>query len=229
MKTNRNSAVGYMNQPGDDTGNLYMVPTVGKVGESTLVKLSQIKPNEMWYDMLGDWLGTIQLGGEEDATYGFDGEIWYDQNTGLDASNVEIEINHGLIVYTAMGAELTFSGEVLKGDSELFTSDTGNAYTGNFTPVEIKLGDLVPDDMWYDMLGDWLGTISIGGEENFTFGYDGTDWYLMGSTSGDECYDKDGQLIEEGGNANNFPIAAGQGLIVYSAMGASVSLPGAID
>ena len=218
-----------MQAPGEFAGNLYMVPTFGNVGNCETVKLSQLKPDAMWDDTLGDWLGTVQLGGEEDATYGFDGEIWYDQNDGSDASDVEVSINQGLIVFSNMGSQLTFSGEVLRGDSELYSDYASNAYTGNFTPVAITLGDLVPDFMWDDTLGDWLGTISIGGEENFTFGYDGTDWYLMGSTSGDVCYDKDGELIEEGGNANKFPVEAGQGLIVFSNMASAVSIPGAID
>ena len=218
-----------MNQEGDATGNLYIVPTFQGVGANEKVKLSQIKPDENWDDIMGDWLGTIQIGGEEDATYGFDGEIWYDQNDGSDASDVEININQGLIVYSVGGSSLTFSGEVMKGDSELFTDSTGNAYTGNFTPVAITLGDLIPDENWDDIMGDWIGTIQIGGEESFTFGFDGSDFYLQGSVTGEECYDKDGNLIEEGANANNYQILAGQGLIVYSVGGASITIPGAID
>ena len=216
-----------------------MVPTFGKVGQDQKVRLGDIKPGADWDDIMEDWMGTIQLGGEEQGCFGYNGENWYvkygtddDGNPleeGAIADDMIIDINRGLIVVSAFGAELTFAGEVLRGDSELYTSDSGNAYTGNFTPVALTLGDFTPNEDWDDIMGDWLGTVQLGGEENFYFGFDGADWYLKGSVAGEECYDKDGQLIEEGGNANNFKIDAGEGLVIVTAMGASISIPGAID
>ena len=224
-----------MNQNCNPEGNLYMVPTFGKVGQDQKVRLGDIKPNTDWDDGMDDWMGTIQLGGEEQGCFGYDGEHWYvkygidDDGNPLDegaiADDIIVDINRGLIVVSVWGAQLTFAGEVLKGSSELYTDPSGNAYTGNFTPVAITLGDLVPNSDWDDGMDDWLGTVQLGGEEEFAFGYDGENWYLKYGNG--DCYDKDGELIEEGGNANKFELAAGQGLVIVTVWGAQISIPGA--
>ena len=226
-----------MNLDSDYDANVYFIPTFQGVGSELEINFSQLKPDaDLWLDG-SDWLGTIQYGGEEEAQIGFDGENWYvisvtdpscEWEEGQILNDVAVPANRGMIIYSALAAQMNVAGEVVRGDSELFTDYDVNCYTGNFTPVAITLGDLVPDDMWLDG-SDWLGTVQLGGEENFAFGFDGENWYLMSSTSGEECYDKDGNLIEEGGNANNFQIAAGQGLIVYSALAATITIPGAID
>ena len=231
-----------MNLTPADADNQYFIPTFGNVGADTEIKFSQLKPADfenLWIDG-NDWLGTIQLGGEEEAMLGFDGENWYvssvtdpscEWQEGDILNDVAVPLKRGMIVYTLQGCPIQVAGEVVRGDSELYAAEGENSYTGNFTPVAFTLGDLVVDkDFWIDG-NDWLGTIQLGGEEDYVFGYNPEEdfWYFQYSTSGAICYDKDGNEVAEGENANNVEIAAGQGLILYSLQGCTINVPGAID
>ena len=219
-----------------------MVPTFGKVGNATKVRLGDLKPDtELWIDG-SDWLGTVQYGGEELCQYGYNAEghwyVWaitnpdsyadagYTEAEGAIADDVMIPINGGLIVYSMLGSPIVFAGQVLVGDSELLTDMNSNVYTGNFMPVDIVLGDLVPDENWIDG-SDWLGTIQLGGEELVQFGYNEKgNWYVSYITNPTAFAEV--SELSEGDVANNFPIASGSGIIVYSMLGASISIPGAI-
>jgi len=213
------SVVGYQQFATTEDDNLYFVPTFLNVGSATKVKLSDIKPDEDW-DSGFDWLGTLNSNGLEVDTYTYDGGHWYVLEdwsmTETVADDVEITLSHGLVCYSYAGSKFTFSGQVVSGDTALYTVEDDNAYTGNFLPTQLRLGDIVPDSNW-DSGFDWLGTVNNNGLEVDTYTYDNGNWYVL----------EDWNITAT--VANDVEFDSGASLVVYTYGGAELSFPGAVD
>ena len=213
------SVVGYQQFASAEDDNLYFVPTFLNVGSATKVKLSDIQPDGDW-DCDFDWLGTLNSNGLQVDTYTFDGGHWYVLEnwvkTDTLADNVEITLSHGLVCYSYAGSKFTFSGQVVSGDTALYTVEDDNAYTGNFTPTQLRLGDIVPDANW-DSDFDWLGTVNNNGLQVDTYTFADGDWYVLEDWVKTETV------------ANEVKFDAGDSLVVYTYGGSVLTFPGAID
>ena len=219
------NVVGYQVIDTTAQDNIYVVQTLLPMG-ATLeeVKIGNIKPSADWDASLGDWLGTVSPSGEQQDIYTWQGNGWY----ALDPDTWEITgecvndtatipYNGALVVYSDAGATLTFAGEVLAGDIEMKTNPQDNAYTGNITPVEIDISDIVPSN-WDASLGDWLGTVAASGEQVDIYTYNNDGWYAL---------DPDTWEITGGCVNGTVKIAPGQSLVVYTDSG-SLNVKGAL-
>ena len=132
---------------------IYRVATFeGVSATDATFTLSQISVGEedfAWWN--GDYVATVNAYGGQDQYYTWDPDAkgWFEcaDNCVIDsekpADNVVLPINQGIIVFSANGASLTFSGAVLAGDTALYGNAGDVTYTGNFTPATLTLGDLV--------------------------------------------------------------------------------------
>ena len=217
------NVVGYQTVNTTEADNIYLVQTLLPVG-STLdkVPIGSIKPSADWDGGL-DWLGTVSASGEQDESFTYRNGGWYR----LDPDTFEIvgdcvdetamiPYNGALVVYSGEGATLTFAGEVLKGDIEMKVNPADNAYTGNLTPVEIDISDIVPSN-WNSGL-DWLGTVSASGEQVDCYTYKTDGWYALDP----ESFEPVGDCVN-----GKVKIAPSQSLVVYTEAG-SLNLKGAL-
>ena len=256
MAVESSNVVGYQNKELDLGQNSYVIQTLCPVGKDvadsgTVVTLADIKPTDDWDESsdtlykineLGLNIGNYTYVSEANLKYypGADAAGWYDaveiQEDGEVSSgrydDVELPMNSGFCVYNNTGAQLTFAGEVLKGDCELFTDTGKNAYTGNASPVDIDISDLVPSEDW-DESSDTLYIINELGLNiaDYTYVsaanlkyYDGATvpgWYNAVEIQEDGevstgCYNG---LVE---------IKSGQGFCVYQNTDATISVPSAL-
>ena len=219
------SVVGYQAVDTTAQDNIYLVQTLLPIG-ATLeeVKIGNIKPSAEWDASLGDWLGTVSPSGEQEDIYTWQNGGWYALDpetwevTGDCVDNTAtIPYNGALVVYSDAGATLTFAGEVLTGDIEMKTNPQDNAYTGNLTPVEIDISDIVPSN-WDASLGDWLGTVAASGEQVDIYTYNNDGWYALDP----ETWEITGECVN-----GTVKIAPGQSLVVYTDAG-SLNVKGAL-
>ena len=149
---------------------------------------------------------------------------WYgcDAGSNIDydapADDVELSLNQGIIIFSANGASLTFSGAVMTGDTELYGGAGDVTYTGNFTPTTLTLGDLVigeEDFAWWN--NDYIATIDPYGSQDqyYTWDPDTSSWY--------EC--DAGSNIDYDAPANDVEFDANMGFLYFTANGASLNIP----
>ena len=223
------NVVGYNTvEKSDDGCPMYFVASFDGVSAGGYFTLGQVKPvdNGCWNIYDGDSLATVDSNGcqqeGEMYTYDFDYGHWYlcdgsgvvDYDSGI-KDGVQIYTNHGLLLtVTDDDVELQFSGEVQKGDAELYfdSASMTPTYTGNFTAKEVLLGGFVPNEFWNVYDGDNIATVDSNGcqqkDEQYTFDPDdglGGNWYLG---------DGSGVVDYESGIKNSIPFPSNKGLII---------------
>lgn len=185
-----------------------------------------------WWN--GDYIATVDPYGSQESYYTWDPDAnegnggWFacDDNCVVDsespAENIALPLNKGVIVFSANGAELTFAGSVLSGDTALYGSAGETTYTGNFTPTTITLGDIVVGDedfAWWN--GDYIATIDPYGSQDsyYTWDPDANDanggWFACD----DNC------VVDSESPATNVEFDPNMGFLFFTANGASLNIP----
>jgi hypothetical protein len=222
------SVVGYNKAATDAGENIYRVATFEAVGESaSSFKIGDISVGEedfAWWNF--DYIATVNPYGSQDQYYTWDPDTssWYecDDACTIDyeapANDVELALNEAVIIFSANGANLTFSGAVMSGDTELYGIAGDNTYTGNFTPTTITLGDIVvgeEDFAWWNF--DYIATINLFGSQDqyYTWDPDTLSWY--------EC--DDACTIDYESPANDVEFEPNMGFLYFTANGASLNIP----
>ena len=207
----------------------------GISGTENTFKLGQISVGDSdfaWWN--NDYIATVASSGAQDQYYTWDPAAnegnggWFacDETQAIDydtpADNIEFPMNQAFFVFSANGATLTFSGSVLKGDSELFAVAADLTYTGNFTPSTITLGDIVVGDAdyaWWN--NDYIATIATSGAQDQYYTWDPAanegngGWFACDET----------QAIDYEAPANNVEFPANQAFIFFTANGATLNIP----
>ena len=213
-----------------EDATIYRVFSFDKVGGDNTFKLGQISFGEQdfaWYNL--DYIATINEFGGQDTYY-----TWNDENGGFwcvsdeactptdeDATDVEFPLNQALIVFSLNGVTFTFSGEVMPGDTELYTIADATTYTGNFTPANLRLGDIVVGDedfAWWN--GDCLATINeFGGQDTY---------YTWNDENGGFWCVSDEACTPTDESAMDVEFEPNTGLIFFSLNGATLNVPSPI-
>ena len=203
--------------------NIYHIGSFKGMTTGDTFKIGQIGLDGDFSTWNNDWIATIDAFGAQDQYYSYDdgwfvadadGVVDYDQP----AEDIELPINVGLIVYSSLGSKLVYSGEVISGDTELYTVEGDNAYTGNFTPTVLKLGDIVVDGDFSTWNNDWIATIDSAGAQKDYFSCDEGIWYVA---------DSDG-VVDYDQPANDHEFAPNEGFIIYTSLGATLNIPSPI-
>ena len=206
-----------------------------QVGGGEAWTLGDIVPNENWIE-LGDLIQTFTADGKAGAAYMYltpasaamyDGVEagWYktsDFGATTPMNDVSIPFTVGYVAKSgAKDASLTFSGQVKQTATEIPVG--GFTITANVTPVDLTLGDIVPNENWIE-LGDLIQTFTADGKAGAAYMYltpasaamyDGVEagWYKtsdFGATT----------------PMNDVLIPAGSGFVAKSgAKGATLTLP----
>ena len=214
--------------PAGDT--VYRVATFeGIGGASETFTLGQISVGEedfAWWN--GDYIATVDEYGSQDTYYTWDPDAsgWFeaDPDSGAPiadkpATDVQFPINKGILVFSANGANLTFSGAVLAGDTERYGGAGETTYSGIFAPTTITLGDIVvgeEDFAWWN--GDYIATIDPYGSQDtyYTWDPDADGWFEADPDSGAPIADKPAGDIE---------FEANMGFLFFTANGATLNIP----
>ena len=226
------SIVGY-NKAATEAGDvIYRVASFEAVaGTEATFKVGSISVGDedfAWWN--NDYIATVNPYGGQDQYYTWDPDAndgkggWFecDDVCTVDydapADNVELPLNQGIIIFSANGANLTFAGAVMAGDTELYGSAGDVTYTGNFTPAALTLGDIVigeEDFAWWN--NDYIATINpYGGQDKYyTWDPDTSTWY--------ECDDV--CTIDYDAPANEAEFASNMGFIFFTANGATLNIP----
>ena len=205
-------------------------------GTAATFKLGQISVDESsdfaWYN--NDYIATVDAYGAQDQYYTWDPAAnegkggWFecDENQAIDetapADDVVLPLNKAIFVYSANGAELTYSGAVMSGDTEIYALASDVTFSGNFTPATITLGDIVvgaEDFAWYN--NDYLATIDPYGAQDQYYTWDP---YANGGAGGwFEC--DENQMVDDTAPAGDVEFPANQAFIFYTANGATLNIP----
>ena len=208
-------------------------------GNAETFKLSQIVVGDedfAWWNT--DYIATVDPYGGQDQYYTWDPDAndgaggWFecDENCTVDsekpADDVELPLNKGVIVFSANGANLTFAGAVMGGDTALFGGAGETTYTGNFTPSVITLGDIVVGDedfAWWNT--DYIATINAygGQDQYYTWDPDAND----GAGGWFEC--DENCTVDSEKPANNVEFDPNMGFLYFTANGASLNIPSPIN
>jgi len=244
--------VGYQNKELTLGGNAFVVQTFMPIGiAADAIKLSNIGVSAEWDAAEGDFIARLLPSGASSAEYtylseeysealGGSGAGWYmlDEVNDGDVSlsgiqnNVTLPFAEGFLAYNNTGATLTFAGEVTSGDTELLTTLGGNAFSGNVTPIDIKIGDLTVSDDWDAAEGDFLAILLPSGASAAEYTYlndeyaealggAGAGWYMLDEVN-------DGDVSVSGCQNTAVTITAGQGFMIYQNTGATVIVPSAL-
>ena len=212
-------------QAGD---NIYRVATFEAVaGTGSSFKVGDISVGDedfAWWNL--DYIATVDQYGSQDTYYTWDPDTsaWYECDAGCNidyespANEVELPLNQALIICSQNGVDLTFSGAVITGDTELYGVAGDNTYTGNFTPTTITLGDIVvgeEDFAWWNL--DYIATIDPYGSQDqyYTWDPDTLSWY--------EC--DAGCNIDYEAPANDAEFAPNMGFLFCTQNGVSLNIP----
>ena len=244
--------MGYQNKELTLGGNAFVVQTfVPPSVAASAVKLGNIGVSADWDAAEGDFIAKLLPSGASSAEYtylsedysdalGGSGAGWYllDEVNDGDVSvsgiqnDVSLPFAEGFLAYNNTGATLTFAGEVQEGDTELQTTLGGNAFSGNVSPVNIKIGDLTVSDDWDAAEGDFLAILLPSGASTAEYTYlnddysdalggTGAGWYLLDEVN-------DGDVSISGCQNTAVSISAGQGFMIYQNTGATVYVPSAL-
>ena len=230
------SVVGY-NKAATDAGEvIYRVATFEAVGgTASSFKISDISIGEEDFAYWNfDYIATVDPYGSQDAYYTWDPDAndgnggWFECDDGCTidydapADDVELPINQALIICSQNGIDLTFSGAVMTGDTELYGSAGDVTYTGNFTPTTITLGDIVvgEEDFAYWNF-DYIATIDPYGSQDqyYTWDPDAND----GDGGWFEC--DDGCTIDYDAPADSVEFESNMGFLFCTQNGVSLNIP----
>ena len=207
---------------------IYRVASFESIGstESTFT-IGDIKVGDAdfaWWN--NDYIATVDPYGSQETYYTWDPDSssWYECDAGSNidfekpANGVALPLNKGIIVFSANGASLTFAGSVMSGDTELYGGASEVTYTGNFTPTELTLGDIVIGDAdfaWWN--NDYIATIDPYGsqESYYTWDPDKQSWYACDA----------GCNVDYDTPANEVTFDPNMGFIFFTANGASINIP----
>ena len=220
--------VGYNKAATQAGDNIYRVATFEAVsGTASSFKIGDISVGDedfAWWNT--DYIATVDPYGSQDAYYTWDPDAkgWFacDEFCTIDydspADNVELPLNQALIIRSENGVDLTFSGAVMTGDTELYGSAGDNTYTGNFTPTTITLGDIVIGDAdfaWWNT--DYIATIDPYGSQDqyYTYDPDTSAWYAC-----DEFC-----TIDYESPANDVEFEPNMGFLFRTENGVSINIP----
>ena len=216
---------------------LYRVVTFEgvNVAEDATYKLGQISvgTEDFAYWNL-DYIATVNPYGGQDKYYTWDPDAaegagsWYecDENVTIDydkpANDVDLPMNRGVIIFSGNGANLTFSGAVIAGDSALYCAAGETTYTGNFTPSTLTLGDIVvgDEDFAYWNL-DYIATINPYGGQDLYYTWDPDA--AEGAGSWYEC--DENITIDYDKPANNVEFEPNMGFLLFTGNGATLNIP----
>jgi len=177
------NVVGYNKAPTDAGEVIYRVATFESVsGTDSTFKVGDISVGEEDFAYWNfDYIATVDEYGSQEQYYTWDPDAnagkggWFecDDLCTVDydapADSVELPLNKGIIICSQNGVDLTFAGAVMAGDTELYGVAGEVTYTGNFTPAQLTLGDIVvgAEDFAYWNF-DYIATIdSYGGQEQY--------------------------------------------------------------
>ena len=222
------NVVGYNKAATQAGDNIYRVATFEGIGGATSTfKVGDISVGEedfAWYN--NDYIATVDPYGSQDAYYTWDPDAkgWFacDSDCIIDydspADDVELPLNQAVIIRSENGVDLTFSGAVMSGDTELYGVAGDNTYTGNFTPAPITLGDIVvgeEDFAWYN--NDYIATIDPYGSQDlyYTWDPDASGWFACDS----DC------IIDYDAPANDVEFEPNMGLLFRTENGSTLNIP----
>lgn len=177
--------------------NDYFVASFDNISTSGKFSLGQLQPDSNWDCGMGDSIATIDANGVQDTYYTYSDGNWYvcDEWGTIEGEPVNdtlLDVNVGLLVYSFSGSVMTFNGSVAQGDCEVFVEMDHNAYSGNFTPAPLKIGDIVPSADWDSGMGDSIATLDANGVQDTYYTYSNGDWYVC-----DEWGTPEGEPINE--------------------------------
>ena len=211
---------------------IYRVATFEAIsGTASSFKVGDISVGDAdfaWYNM--DYIATVDPYGSQDQYYTWDPDAndgnggWFacDSDCNIDseapADDVELPLNQAVIIRSENGVDLTFSGAVMAGDTELYGVSGDVTYTGNFTPATITLGDIVIGDAdfaWYNM--DYIATIDPYGSQDqyYTWDPDASAWFACDS----DCN------IDPAAPANDVEFEPNMGFLFRTENGVSLNVP----
>ena len=224
------SVVGYNKAATQAGDNIYRVATFEAVsGTADSFKIGDISVGAedfAWWNL--DYIATVDPYGSQDTYYTWDPDTlaWYECDDGANildlsvtANDVELPLNQALISRSENGVDLTFSGAVISGDTELYGVAGDNTYTGNFTPTTLTLGDIVPGEVdfaWWNL--DYIATIDPYGSQEtyYTWDPDTLAWY--------EC-DDGCNILDLETNANDVEFEPNMGFLFRTENGVSINVP----
>ena len=195
-----------------------MIPTFAAVGDGG-VNIQDIKISNAT-----DWNDNIQIldeGGAGVAVYvyataaqsGYGADGWLSEDgTGL--ADVTFAPGQSILIDTAAPAMITFSGKVSTDDTVVETVPGFN-FVGNNTPVAVNIQDITITGAT-----DWNDNIQILDE-----GGAGVAVYVY-ATAAQSGYEADGWLSEDGTGLADVDFEPGLGILVDTADGATVTIPG---
>ncbi len=215
---------------------IYQVFSFESVGGTdatyTLGQISVGTEDFAWYN--NDYIATVNEYGAQDQYFTWDPDAnegkggWFecDENQTIDydaaADDIVMPLNKAIFVFSANGAELTYSGQVMTGDTEIYAVANDVTFSGNFTPATITLGDIVvgsEDFAWYN--NDYLSTIDPYGAQDQYYTYDPDA--NAGAGGWFEC--DENQTVDYDAPADNIQFPANQAFIFFTANGASINIP----
>lgn len=244
--------VGYQNKEVSIGDNTYIIQTLCPVGtDAEETTLGQVNVDETWMPYT-DFLGVIDGTGCNLADYTYVGDAWLEYVPGAEKTgwydfhevaeqgyvstgchdDLDLPLNAGFLTFQNSGGKIVFAGEVLQDGFELLSSIGDNAYTGNASPVEIDISDLVCSDEWMPYT-DFVGVIDGTGCNLRDYTYVGDAW--LSYVSGAECtgwYDfhevAEQGYISTGCYNGKIPFGSGDGFMIFQNSGATISVPTAL-
>ena len=207
----------------------------GLSGSSATFKLGQIGVGESGFAYYNnDYIATVDEYGAQNQYYTWDpfangGEGgWFecDEIQMIDseapADNVVLPLNRAIFICSAYGAELTYSGAVMAGDTALYAEGGDLTFTGNFTPAPITLGDIVvggENFAYYN--NDYIATIDAYGAQDQYYTWDP---FANGGEGGwFECDEI--QTVDSEAPAESVVFPANQAFIFCTAYGVTLNIP----
>ena len=218
--------MGYNSCQVEPDNNSYFCGSFDNISEGGKFTLGQIKPDEELWNQWGegDYIATLNDVGVQDEYFTYVDGDWFvcdefGAPEGDPINDRTLDSNVGYLVYSYLGASLTFSGAVAQGECEMLVDPDHNAYSGNFTPAPLKIGDIVVGEEWNAWgEGDYIATLNnVGVQENYYTCVDG-EWMNC-----DEFGSPFGDTVNESVSFDPNKV-----LLTYSYLGATLNYPSPI-
>ena len=203
--------VGYQNKA-TASGFNFVTPTFDSVGGDGFIALQNIKIAGENITDAGDNIQILDDGGATVATYyymtaetsGLEADGWVDGDAWA-LADVKIPYGASILLDTSNAdVDLTFAGQVAEEDTEI-ESVAGFNFTGNNTPVEIGIQDILIQGENVTDAGDNIQILDEGGATVATY------YYMTAETSGLEA---DGWVDGDAWALADIKLAPGQGILI---------------